>query len=284
MPGKPKRKLTVGGNPFMQVPVSAIIPCHNSQNTLERAVNSVHQQTHRPAELILIDNASEDNTVQLMKQLQAKYGAAWLKIIVNEVNVGASSSRNRAWNAARQPYAAFLDSDDSWHSRKVEIQYGYMAHNPEKVVTGHTFEILRDGASEKTIPADYSVRPRRIRELLFKNYFVTPGIMLQRNIPERFHEGRSDMEDHLMWIELCFRYGPIDQIQLPLAYLHKAQIGEGGLASRLWAMEKGELLNYRYLLSKGRISASMTAMLTIFSLIKFARRVIRVNYRKLAAR
>jgi len=266
----------------MIAPVSAIIPCYNSQSTLERAVISVYRQTVQPAELILIDNCSGDETVSLMRALQSRFGNDWIRVVQNEVNIGVASSRNRAWNLASQPYVAFLDSDDSWHSRKIEIQYGYMSKHPAKIVTGHGFAILRGEAVESVIGDVLPIRPRPIGQLLLKNYFVTPGIMLKRDIPERYQEGRCDMEDHLLVIELCFQYGEIDEIQLPLAYLYKAQIGDGGLGSNLWRMERGELQNYRYLVSNGRISFITAAALSIFSLAKFIRRVLMVKIQQSA--
>ena len=103
--------------------------------------------------------------------------------------------------------------------------------------------------------------------------------MLKREIPERYEEGRSDMEDHLLLVELCFRYGPIDEIQLPLAYLYKTPVYEGGLGSNLWQMEMGELRNFRYLLAKRRISRITAAALSVFSILKFCRRVIKARWR-----
>jgi glycosyltransferase involved in cell wall biosynthesis len=265
----------------MFAPVTAIIPCYNSQSTLERAVMSVYRQTLKPSELILIDNCSSDETVMLMLVLQTRLGKDWIRVVQNEVNVGVSSSRNRAWNLASYPYVAFLDSDDSWHSRKIEIQYGYMSKHPEKIVSGHGCEILRNGVGESVIDDSLPIQPRTIGQLILKNYFVTPSIMLKRDIPERYQEGRSDMEDHLLLIELCFQYGAIDEIQLPLAYLYKTPIVESGLGSNLLQMERGELRNFRYLLSKGRISPVTAIALSLFSIAKFVRRVIKVYIRRL---
>jgi glycosyltransferase involved in cell wall biosynthesis len=266
---------------IMIAPVSVIIPCYNSESTLERAVMSVYGQTLKPAELIIVDDCSSDGTKNLNLELQNRLGEGWIRIVLNETNVGVSSSRNRGWNLAGQPYIAFLDSDDFWHSRKIEIQYGYMKNNPEKMITGHGFEILRGGGAEKSVDGSLEVKQRTIRQLILKNYFITPGIMLKRDIPERFQEGRNYMEDHLLLIELCFKYGPIDEIQLPLAYLGKASIGEGGLASNLLQMEKGELHNYWYLLSEGKISFLFALALSLFSIAKFVRRVIMVKILKI---
>src|SRR5438309_8195778 len=106
-------------------PVSVIIPCYRCAATIERAMLSVAEQSVRPAEAILIDDASGDNTFAVMEKIRNKYGD-WIRIVALPMNQGAAAARNAGWHAATQPYIAFLDADDAWHPRKIEIQYGYM--------------------------------------------------------------------------------------------------------------------------------------------------------------
>ena len=261
----------------MTAPVSAIIPCYNSQATLERAVNSVLNQTVRPAELIIVDDGSTDGTAELMRDLKRGNGD-WISLIHNEKNLGPATSRNLAWSKASQTYVAFLDADDSWHIRKIEIQHRYMQEHAELAMSGHAFVVV-SGPLTPPIPADYQIRRFTAQKLLFRNPFITPGVMIKREVTHRFPERRSHMEDHLLWMEIALTYGPIDLIQLPLAFLFKAQWGESGLSSQMWSMEKGELFNYRYLLSERRISIAMAGLLIAWSLLKFVRRILIKCYR-----
>jgi teichuronic acid biosynthesis glycosyltransferase TuaG len=119
------------------IPVSVVVPCYRCSGTIGRAVASVDAQTYRPQEVLLIDDASSDDTLNKLHELQQQYGVDWIKIIALPVNVGTSSARNVGWNSAAGGYIAFLDADDAWHPRKIEIQYGFMNTHPDYVLTGH---------------------------------------------------------------------------------------------------------------------------------------------------
>jgi len=254
--------------------VSVVIPCFNSLKTLERAVESVFNQTLCPNELILVDDGSTDKTVELMYNLKGKYSNFSIIIIELGADLGVSTARNSGWDKSTQNYIAFLDSDDSWHKDKINIQYNFMEINKNIVMTGTNFNIILSD-NENTVVYDerYEVISWTGDELLWKNHFVTPGVMIRSNIKERFQNGRSDMDDHLLWLEIAFNYGVVSMINLPLVFLHKPQWGNEGLASNLWAMEKGELKNYQYLLSTGRISIFKFLFFNIFSIMKFNRRL-----------
>ena len=63
-------------------PVSVIIPCYNCKDTVERAVKSVFDQTLQPREVILVDDASSDGTLDYLMVLRDQYGSSWLKVIL----------------------------------------------------------------------------------------------------------------------------------------------------------------------------------------------------------
>jgi glycosyltransferase involved in cell wall biosynthesis len=88
-------------------PVSVIIPAFNRADTLPRALRSVFAQGLRPAEVIVVDDHSDDVTARRAEELGAR-------VIRHERNQGAAAARNTAVAAATQPWLATLDSDDEW--------------------------------------------------------------------------------------------------------------------------------------------------------------------------
>ena len=62
----------------MDAPVSVIIPCYNGKDVIERAIRSVYEQTWRPAELIVVDDGSEEETVKFLRELEKRYNG-WMK-------------------------------------------------------------------------------------------------------------------------------------------------------------------------------------------------------------
>ena len=82
--------------------------------TLGRAVASVAAQSWRPAEVIIVDDGSDDETPKVLEELQGHYGTKWLKIVCLSANCGPGAARNVGWGMSTQPYVAFLDADDTW--------------------------------------------------------------------------------------------------------------------------------------------------------------------------
>jgi glycosyltransferase involved in cell wall biosynthesis len=98
--------------PALQVaPVTVVIPAFNAATYLDRALASVQAQTVPPAEIIVVDDASTDNTAAIAAGWQDRLP---LRIIRCEVNGGIGVARRVAIEAATQPYIANLDADDEW--------------------------------------------------------------------------------------------------------------------------------------------------------------------------
>jgi glycosyltransferase involved in cell wall biosynthesis len=103
----------------MTAPVSAIIPFYNGHAFIQRALDSIQQQTVRPAEIVVVDDGSAvpltDNNVVC--------DVVPLRIIRHSQNRGIAAARNTAVDAATQPWLAFLDQDDEWLPHKTERQW-----------------------------------------------------------------------------------------------------------------------------------------------------------------
>jgi len=254
-------------------PVSVVIPCFCCAATIGRAVASVAQQAVRPAEVILVDDASGDGTLAVLQELARQHGG-WIKVLSLEKNLGAASARNAGWSMAMQPYIAFLDADDSWHPDKLCIQFEYMQKHSEVVLCGHQCIWLRDGDSLPVPAKEPRATAIRAGSLLCKNAFSTPTVLLQRDIPFRFKEGRRYAEDLLLWQEIAFAGLQVMRLESPLAYVHKPIYGAGGLSSRLWEMEKGELGNFTLLYRAGYIGYFRYAAAAFLSAIKFLKRLL----------
>ncbi|XQF93065.1 glycosyltransferase family 2 protein [Pseudoalteromonas espejiana] len=103
--------------------VSIIMPAHNVAEYISESIKSVLKQTYLDWELILVDDCSTDETINVITPFLEDIR---IQLIVNEANLGGAGSRNVAIKHARGQYIAFLDSDDLWTADKLEKQIDFM--------------------------------------------------------------------------------------------------------------------------------------------------------------
>lgn len=106
---------------------SIISPLYNASKFLRATVLSVQNQTCDSWELILVDDCSTDNSLELALELAAEDSR--IRVISLEKNSGAAVARNAAVKVSTGRYIAFLDSDDLWLPKKLEAQYSFMKRN-----------------------------------------------------------------------------------------------------------------------------------------------------------
>jgi len=104
--------------------VSVVIPAYNGQETIHRAINSVLQQTYRNHEIIVVDDGSTDSTLHVLNSLGSQI------TLISQRNAGATSARNIGAEHANVAYIAFLDQDDWWTPKKLEIQVRALEADP----------------------------------------------------------------------------------------------------------------------------------------------------------
>jgi glycosyltransferase involved in cell wall biosynthesis len=122
-----------------QIHFSVIIPTYNRKEVLKRAIDSVLAQTFSGFEVIVVDDGSQDDTGDLLKESYPN--VQYFKI----ENQGVSAARNFGVSKARGKFLAFLDSDDEWLPKKLEKQFEYISEKPETKLI-HSNEIwIRNG-------------------------------------------------------------------------------------------------------------------------------------------
>lgn len=251
--------------------VSAVIPMHNSSATIARALQSVFDQTSRPLEIIAVDDASTDDTCELVEKIMVNSPIP-LKLIRLFDNLGAGTTRNEGWRVASGDLVGFLDADDAWHPRKLEIQTAAMQAHPRTVMSCHQHRFSRDNDWRSLSTPDH--RMIGLRAFLFKNQCSTPSVVVRRNIEQRFGAG-SHSEDYLLWMRIVAAHGPCLKVEAPLVHCSNPAFGGGGLSGQLLAMESAELAGYRTLHREGSISRSLVLVASLWSFTKFLVRVVR---------
>ena len=131
--------------------ISIIIPCFNSGSTLERTINSIHNQTWNNKEIIVVnDGSSDESTLKLIKKLKDDF---YIKV-VNQENLGLPSARNKGVKYASGNLFYFIDSDDWLESEALESMYKVYELNN---FNGFVFsDIILEGKINKIIKKEYN--------------------------------------------------------------------------------------------------------------------------------
>jgi len=206
--------------------VSVIMPSYNTSLYIQEAIDSVLSQDYPNKELIIIDDGSTDNTVDLIRA----YGER--VTLLTQKNQGSAVARNAGIAAARGEYIAFLDSDDVWLPGKLSTQVRYLEQQPGiGMIYGrwHVWKPQTDGhfAPANTIATE-STEPIRLVEegsgwlynrLLFTSLLHTITVMARRSLIDEVGSFDVDLkrgQDYDYWIRAS-RVTQIHQLDQVLA-------------------------------------------------------------------
>ncbi len=209
----------------MEEMVSIIIPTYNREKEIVRAINSILKQTYDSYEVIIIDDGSTDNTGEVVRGIADDR----IRYIRTEDNHGAAHARNVGIREAKYDYIAFLDSDDEWMPRKLELQMHKMLESPEEIglVYCRMSGITRDGSRRYVCPEGQYGRENFEGNLFYKlllgNVIGTPAMLVRRECLEQsggFKEALICLEDWELILRLAknCKIGFVDEV---LVEVHK---------------------------------------------------------------
>lgn len=251
--------------------ISVIIPCYNCSETIEKVIDSVVNQTYAVHEIICINDGSTDNTLEILKTLKAKYLERLSINIFNQENSGPSVARNKGIQAAEGDWIAFLDSDDYWLEDKIYRYVKFIEKFPDAKL------IASSNLDEPYIKVSF-------KKLLFKNYFTTSSVLVKRSCiaQHQFDIGKRYAEDYKLWLDITYQNDAYILSPQTAFSLDEVKNKQGfylgtGLSSKIWEMQKGELLNYYECYKDQKISKLSYITVSGYSSMKFLKRAISVN-------
>lgn len=185
-------------NNYIESLVSIITPAYNSEKYIEECIKSVLDQTYNNWELIIVNDFSIDKTYEVAKKYADNDSR--IKVINNSKNEGVSYSRNTAIQQSRGQYLAFLDSDDSWKSEKLEIQVNFMRENNYSF-TFTSYEIM---SNEGIMTGKVFKAPPKIEynDYLKNTIIGCLTVILDRNRIGEIKVEHGNLEDVLTWMKL----------------------------------------------------------------------------------
>ena len=228
--------------------ISVVIPTFDRASVLPRALDSVVRQTRSPAEVIVVDDGSTDDTAELVER---RFPSVRL---LRQVNRGVSAARNRGIEASESEWIALLDSDDEWWPRKLERQMSALKERPELRVC-HTDEIwIRHGrrVNQRRIHAK---RGGWIFEHCLPRCAMSPSsIVIHRSVFDEvgmFDEELPACEDYDLWLRICSRY-PVLCVDEPLVVKHGGH--EDQLSRQVWGLDRFRIRALEKVIDSGHLS------------------------------
>lgn len=215
--------------------ISIITPAYNAEAYVEKTIESVLAQTFQNWEMIIVDDCSKDNTVQIIEKY-CKIDCR-IQLIKHEKNQGVAAARNTALKVAKGEYIAFLDSDDMWMPEKLEKQYNFMAEN-DYVLTYTAYQKYYSESEEKG--KMISVPEKMTRKAIFYNTAIAClTVMVNREKAGDFEMPLlTHFEDQCTWQSILERgyeaYGLNENLALYRVSSGSLTANKGKAAKRQW--------------------------------------------------
>lgn len=209
-------------------PYSVVIPAYNAAPTIVRAIESVLNQTIPPAEVLVVDDGSQDNTCEILSQFGDRVQT------IRQSNAGPAAARNHGIRTSRSAWVALLDSDDSWLPEKMERQ---LCECREEVGIVHSYAV--DEA--KNLVSG----PVTFDSIWHHNCIGTSTVVLNKSAWDQvggFNEAREliGIEDFNLWLRILAKGFKTVLIKEPLIHYTPSA---GNLSSRYESVIRAELLN-----------------------------------------
>lgn len=218
--------------------VSVVMPAWNAAGTIARSIESVLAQRHAQVELLVVDDASTDATAQMV----AGYAAAdaRVRLLRQAANGGVAAARNAGIAAARGEFVAFLDSDDWWHPRKLELQLEQMRREDARVSYCSYQRVGEDGRVLSLVAP-----PREVThaDMLRSNFIGNLTGLYARSLGDGEFL-RIGHEDYVFWLQMVRRAGRAVRIEHdePLAFY---LVREGSVSANKWRAARWQWRIYR---------------------------------------
>ncbi|MGB4853390.1 MAG: glycosyltransferase family 2 protein [Ignavibacteria bacterium] len=191
--------------------VSIIIPTYNRVKMLEKSIESVFAQSYKDWELIIIDDASTDETEERMMQLSSREKSVRYMRIPKIEGKGISEYLNIGLRNSKGEYIARIDDDDFWcHKDKLKMQVEFLDENPEYVVVGGGVILVDENGTElfRYLKKETDEEIRRFA--LFSNPFTHATVMFRKETAMKL--GGYRIMKHVEDMELWLRMGKVGKL------------------------------------------------------------------------
>lgn len=230
--------------------VTVVMPARNAASTIGKAIQSVRDQTFTNWALIVIDDASEDRTPDIVK---------WFAINDTRIRLirlpswkGVAAARNRGLDLAKSRFVAFLDSDDAWEPEKLERQVSFMLSSGTPI----TFSAYKRVDAQGNLLGIVEPPAKVDRRMMLRANFIgnLTAVFDRHRLPDLRFKAVGN-EDYLFWMTA------LDRLKQPVystpgAPLARYRVAEHSLSGNKFRSMRWQWENYRHSLGFGVLRSS----------------------------
>ena len=226
---------------------SVIIPLYNKAPYVAKAIESVLGQTYRDFEVIVIDDGSIDQSLEVAKTFENKSIT-----IVSQPNSGVSTARNNGVKLAKYPYICFLDADDWWHPTFLEEMKRLITDFPDAGIYGSGYYIVKNGQERIApigVPQGFERGIIDYCEVYAKTLcmpLTSISVAIPKHIFDEEEGFKSKLklgEDFDLWIRIILKHKAI-LVNKPLAYYNQdVEVNNRAIGSRFYKPEEHMLFS-----------------------------------------
>lgn len=185
---------------------SIVIPTYNRANLIIETLESVFQQEYNNYEILVVDNASTDHTLELLKPLEAE---GKIRLIRNENNLERSRARNKGFENAKGDFLTLLDSDDFMYPSNLKDAADFIQNNPTCHFFHNYYELV-DAEKRALYHYRYPHPEKQIKALAEGNFISCIGVFLSKEVYSNYlfdeDEKILGSEDWELWIRIRANY------------------------------------------------------------------------------
>lgn len=229
--------------------VSVILPVYNAEKHVSEAIESVLNQSHDILELIIVDDASSDGSLNRIRGFD---DPRIMRIELKE-NRGAGNARNKGIELAKGRYIAFIDADDIWLKDKLRLQIEQMSK--EKVPLVYSDYFLMNEESKFTHKV---ISPAEVdhKKMLKNNYIGCLTAMYDtKNLGKKYMPNRRKRQDWALWIDILSKTDRAVSVRIPLAAYRKT---DNSLSSNKWSLMRENYRFYKEHLGYGTVKSAFS--------------------------
>ncbi|HIP11459.1 MAG TPA: glycosyltransferase [Arcobacter sp.] len=238
--------------------VSIIIPTHNREDLLPRAVESVLTQTYKNIEIIIVDDGSKDNTEELVQNYMNKHEN--IKYIKHEKALGGNAARNSGIRAASGEFVAGLDDDDEFTPDRIEkLMNNYS--DEYSMITSRSLKVTKTNQRKTRFKAEIDLNDILYSNIIGNQVLVKKSVIMEAGL---YDEQLLRSQDYDMWVRIIEKFGKAKMMRDVTQIIHYEH--DNHSPNYRWNSFKGGFAFYKkhkYLFNRGQRKRQLYGILRL---------------------